>query len=215
MRTCHWEETCADAPLVVLYFLFFPSTGHCAVDYLYTAREFDGRLRDIKNPFPISNSVVTTENAMRRHALNHVLGPVYRLSPQFFRFQPDCLQSSGQLNGGLRGRSAGETLRCDNRILQNVLPRCSSIKRYEPFLDSATFGCAPQVQKMLSEGNYQTPLNHERLSSIYDGLVIWADRELAPTYSTMVNSFRSIRSDHQVETAFQGIEYPFDNVACH
>jgi len=66
------------------------------------------------------------------------------------------------------------------------------IEHYKPFLDVSALRRAPQVQKLLSEGDYQTPLTPERFSSIHDELVLWADRELAPTYSTLATSFRSV-----------------------
>ena len=66
------------------------------------------------------------------------------------------------------------------------------IEQYQPFLDSATLRRAPQVQKLLSEDDYRTPITPERFSPIRDELVLWADRELAPTYSTMATSFRSV-----------------------
>ena len=88
----------------------------------------------------------------------------------------------------------GQKHRRDVETRQQEFAKCFAplIKRYEPFLDSATLRRAPQVQKLLSEGNYQTSVTPERFCSIQDELVIWADRELAPTYSTMANSFRSI-----------------------
>ena len=55
---------CADAPLAVSYFLFFPLAGSCAENDLHTAREFDG-LRDVKNPSP---TVTITVKAIRRRA---------------------------------------------------------------------------------------------------------------------------------------------------
>lgn len=71
---------------------------------------------------------------------------------------------------------------------------CSAplVERYKPFLDVSVLRRAPQVQKLLSEDNYQTPVTPERFSSIHDELVAWADQELAPTYSAMANSFRSV-----------------------
>jgi len=66
------------------------------------------------------------------------------------------------------------------------------IEHYQPFLDSVTLRRAPQVQKLLSEDDYRIPVTPERFSPIHDELVLWADRELAPTYSTMANSFRSM-----------------------
>ncbi|KAF9646712.1 hypothetical protein BDM02DRAFT_3188609 [Thelephora ganbajun] len=66
------------------------------------------------------------------------------------------------------------------------------IEHYKPFLDTPALRRAPQVQKLLSEDNYQIPLTPERFASIHDELVTWSDRELAPTYSTMANSFRSV-----------------------
>jgi len=77
---------------------------------------------------------------------------------------------------------------------QQEFAECSAqlIEQYQPFLDSATLRRAPQVQKLLSEDDYRTPITPERLSPILDELVLWADRELAPTYSTMANSFRSV-----------------------
>ena len=66
------------------------------------------------------------------------------------------------------------------------------IEQYQPFLDSATLRRAPQVRKLLSEDDYRTPMTPERFSPIRDELVLWADRELAPAYSTMANSFRSV-----------------------
>jgi len=69
------------------------------------------------------------------------------------------------------------------------------IERYQPFLDSATLRRAPHVQKLLSEDDYRIPVTPERLSPIHSELVLWADRELAPTYSIMANSFRSMHGD--------------------
>ena len=66
------------------------------------------------------------------------------------------------------------------------------IEQYQPFLDNAALRRAPQVQKLLSEDDYRTPITRERFSPIRDELVLWANRELAPTYSTMANSFRSV-----------------------
>lgn len=76
---------------------------------------------------------------------------------------------------------------------QQEFAECSAplMEQYKPFLDSSALRRAPQVQKLLSEDNYQTPVTPERFSSIHDELVIWADRELAPTYSAMADSFRS------------------------
>jgi hypothetical protein len=65
------------------------------------------------------------------------------------------------------------------------------VERYKPFLDSSTLKRAPLVHKLLSEGNYQTAITLERFSSIHNELVIWVDRELAPTYSKIANYFRS------------------------
>jgi len=69
------------------------------------------------------------------------------------------------------------------------------IEQYQPFLDNATLRRAPQVQKLLSEDDYQIPITPERFSLIRNELVHWANRELAPTYSTMANSFRSAHWD--------------------
>ena len=76
---------------------------------------------------------------------------------------------------------------------QQEFATCSSplIEQYKPFLDSSALRRAPQVQKLLSENNYQIPVTPERFSPIHDELVVWADRELAPTYSAMADSFRS------------------------
>ena len=67
----------------------------------------------------------------------------------------------------------------------------SFIDRYKPFFDRFTLKSAPLVQELMSEDDYQIPVTPERFSSIHDELVVWADRELAPTYSAMANSFRS------------------------
>ena len=77
---------------------------------------------------------------------------------------------------------------------QQEFAECSAslIEHYEPFLDSVALRRAPQVQELLSEGGYKIPVTPERFSSIHDQLVLWADRELAPTYSAMANSFRSV-----------------------
>ena len=77
---------------------------------------------------------------------------------------------------------------------QQEFAECSAplIERHKPFLDSTVLRRAPQVQKLLSHGGYQTPVTPERFSSIHDELTVWADRELAPTYSAMANSFRSV-----------------------
>jgi len=90
--------------------------------------------------------------------------------------------------------TGGQKRRRDIEARQQEFAKCSAslIERYEPFLDGATLRRAPQVQKLLSEGDYQTPVTPERFSSIHDELVIWADRELAPTYSAMADSFRSM-----------------------
>jgi len=66
------------------------------------------------------------------------------------------------------------------------------IEHHRPFLDRAVLRRAPQAQKLLSDGDYQTPVTPERFSSIHDELAVWADRELAPTYSAMADSFRSV-----------------------
>ncbi|KAF9781518.1 hypothetical protein BJ322DRAFT_1220382 [Thelephora terrestris] len=81
----------------------------------------------------------------------------------------------------------------DIEARQQEFATCSAqlIERYKPFLDNAALRLAPQVQKLLSEDDYKTPITPERFSSIHDELVLWADRELAPTYSTMADSFRS------------------------
>lgn len=73
---------------------------------------------------------------------------------------------------------------------------CSAplVELYKPFLDSSALKRAPLVRELLSESNYQTPVTPERFSSIRAELVFWVDRELAPTYSAMANSFRS---EHQ------------------
>ena len=80
---------------------------------------------------------------------------------------------------------------------QQEFAECSVplIEHYRPFLDTATLRRAPQVQKLLSEGDYQTPVTPERFSSIHDELLIWVDRELAQTYSTMADSFRSVHQE--------------------
>ena len=77
---------------------------------------------------------------------------------------------------------------------QQELATCSAplIEQYKPFLDSSALRRAPQVQRLISENNYQTPVTLERFSSIHDELIVWVDRELAPTYSTMAGSFRSM-----------------------
>ena len=83
--------------------------------------------------------------------------------------------------------------RKDIETRQQEFAACSAplIEQYKPFLDASALGRAPQVQKLLSEDNYQTSVTPERFSSIHDELVSWANRELAPTYSAMANSFRS------------------------
>lgn len=80
---------------------------------------------------------------------------------------------------------------------QQEFADCSAplIEQYNPFLDSSTLKRAPLVQTLLSENNYQIPVTPDRFSSIQDELVMWVDRELAPIYSAMANSFRST---HQV-----------------
>jgi len=77
---------------------------------------------------------------------------------------------------------------------QQEFADCSAplIEQHKPFLDRAVLRRAPQAQKLLSDGDYQTPVTPERFSSIHDELAVWADRELAPTYSVMADSFRSV-----------------------
>lgn len=80
---------------------------------------------------------------------------------------------------------------------QHEFAACSAplVKQYKPFLDSTALKRAPLVQKLLSEGNYQAPITPEKFSSIHDELVMWIDRELAPIYSAMANSFRSAHQE--------------------
>ena len=89
----------------------------------------------------------------------------------------------------------GQNHRRNVEMRQQEFAECSAslIEQYQPFLDGATLGRAPQVRKLLSEGGYKIPVTPERFSSIRNDLVLWADRELTPTYSVMANSFRSLR----------------------
>ena len=77
---------------------------------------------------------------------------------------------------------------------QQEFAECSAplIKCYQPFLDSAALRRAPKVQKVLSEGDYKTPVTPETSPSIHDELTPWDDQELAQTYSAMANSFRTM-----------------------
>ena len=91
----------------------------------------------------------------------------------------------------------GQKQRRNIETRQQEFAECSArlIERHRPFLDSTVLRRAPQVQKLLSDGDYQTPVTPERFSSIHDELAVWADRELAPTYSAMANSFRSVHQE--------------------
>ena len=71
-------------------------------------------------------------------------------------------------------------------------PSTQLIECYQPFLDSTTLRLAPRVQELLSEDDYRIPVTPERFSPIHGELALWADRELAPNYSAMANSFRSM-----------------------
>jgi hypothetical protein len=88
----------------------------------------------------------------------------------------------------------GQRKRRNIETRQQEFAECSAqlIERHKPFLDGTALRRVPQVRELLSDGDYQTPVTPERFSSIHDELVAWTDRELAPTYSAMVNSFRSV-----------------------
>lgn len=87
----------------------------------------------------------------------------------------------------------GQKHRKNVEMRQQEFAECSAelTERYQPFLDNAALRRAPQAQKLLSEDSYQSSITPERFSSIHHELVLWADRELAPTYSAMANSFRA------------------------
>ena len=62
------------------------------------------------------------------------------------------------------------------------------IERREPLPDNTAPRRVPEVSQLSLEDNGQTPPTPDTLS--YE-LAAWADRELAPNYSAMANSFRS------------------------
>ena len=91
----------------------------------------------------------------------------------------------------------GQKQRRNIETRQQEFAECSArfIEQHKPFLDSTVLRRVPQVQKPPSDGDYKAPATAEKFSSIHDELVVWADRELALTYSAMANSFRSVHQE--------------------